>query len=508
MDDEIKRIDNGFFRSKRLFLVDGHSYLYRAFFATPHLSNSMGLPTNAVYAFINMIRKLIKSQKPDILAVAFDSKAPSFREEIFKEYKAHRPPMPDNLSIQIPYVKKIISAMGFAILEKEGYEADDIIGTMVKQLEDIDVQIWIITGDKDMMQLVSDRVFIYDTMKDVVIGIKEVKERFGIPPERIIDLLALTGDTSDNIPGVTGIGEKTAKELICEFGSLEDIYRNIDIIKKDAVKKKLINGKHSAFMSKALASIKTDCPIDINVIKEIRPEDINTLRTLYRELDFLSLLNELIPHKGDADNTHGAKNIEVLNPELIGMEVEIQGKTAPQLELQRISISDGAFIYQTRDKNEVQKIIEYGKSFAIHNLKPFIVLLKKDFQDLGSKVPLERKFFDTMLAAYLINPLKKGYKFPEVASEYLEDGGTGDVSKLPQLKEVLEKKMLDAGLAKLFSEIEMPLVEVLAEMEFYGVKVDRKILHELSRDFDKRINDIVKEIYSISGVEPFNLNSP
>ncbi|HPP07441.1 MAG TPA: DNA polymerase, partial [Syntrophorhabdaceae bacterium] len=274
------------------------------------------------------------------------------------------------------------------------------------------------------------------------------------------------------------------------------------------MKKKLINGKHSAFMSKALASIKTDCPIDINVIKEIRPEDINTLRTLYRELDFLSLLNELIPHKGDADNTHGAKNIEVLNPELIGMEVEIQGKTAPQLELQRISISDGAFIYQTRDKNEVQKIIEYGKSFAIHNLKPFIVLLKKDFQDLGSKVPLERKFFDTMLAAYLINPLKKGYKFPEVASEYLEDGGTGDVSKLPQLKEVLEKKMLDAGLAKLFSEIEMPLVEVLAEMEFYGVKVDRKILHELSRDFDKRINDIVKEIYSISGVEPFNLNSP
>lgn len=160
MDDEIKKINNSLSRSKKIFLVDGHSYLYRAFFATPHLSNSVGLPTNAIYAFINMIKKLIKSHSPDVLAVAFDSKAPSFREEIFKEYKAQRPPMPDNLSIQIPYVKKIISAMGFEVLEKEGYEADDIIGTIVKSLEGVDAQIWIITGDKDMMQLVTDRVFV------------------------------------------------------------------------------------------------------------------------------------------------------------------------------------------------------------------------------------------------------------------------------------------------------------------------------------------------------------
>ncbi|HOP84921.1 MAG TPA: DNA polymerase I [Syntrophorhabdaceae bacterium] len=509
MDDEIKKINNSLSRSKKIFLVDGHSYLYRAFFATPHLSNSVGLPTNAIYAFINMIKKLIKSHSPDVLAVAFDSKAPSFREEIFKEYKAQRPPMPDNLSIQIPYVKKIISAMGFEVLEKEGYEADDIIGTIVKSLEGVDAQIWIITGDKDMMQLVTDRVFLYDTMKNAVIGAKEVEERFGIPPCRMIDFLALTGDTSDNIPGVSGIGDITAKSLVNEFGSLENIYKNIDKIKRDSVKKKLINGKDSAFMSKALATIKTDCPVDFNIFNcEVKKEDTDALRVLYRELEFVTLLNELKPDKGDVKKIQKAEKLEVLNDNFLGIEVEIQGKTAPQFELAKISISDGLYIYNIQDKEKVPKIIEYGKSIAIHNLKPFIVLLKKDFQDFRLSMSFDQKFFDTMLAAYLINPLRKSYRFSEIADEYLGDGSQRGVSCLPELKEILKKKLLDLNLEELFSNIEMPLVEVLAEMEFYGVKVDRKILNELSRDFDKRINSIVKEIYSISGVEPFNINSP
>ncbi|HPU29348.1 MAG TPA: DNA polymerase I [Syntrophorhabdaceae bacterium] len=509
MDDEIKKINNSLSRSKKIFLVDGHSYLYRAFFATPHLSNSVGLPTNAIYAFINMIKKLIKSHSPDVLAVAFDSKAPSFREEIFKEYKAQRPPMPDNLSIQIPYVKKIISAMRFEVLEKEGYEADDIIGTIVKSLEGVDAQIWIITGDKDMMQLVTDRVFLYDTMKNAVIGAKEVEERFGIPPCRMIDFLALTGDTSDNIPGVSGIGDITAKSLVNEFGSLENIYKNIDKIKRDSVKKKLINGKDSAFMSKALATIKTDCPVDFNIFNcEVKKEDTDALRVLYRELEFVTLLNELKPDKGDVKKIQKAEKLEVLNDNFLGIEVEIQGKTAPQFELAKISISDGLYIYNIQDKEKVPKIIEYGKSIAIHNLKPFIVLLKKDFQDFRLSMSFDQKFFDTMLAAYLINPLRKSYRFSEIADEYLGDGSQRGVSCLPELKEILKKKLLDLNLEELFSNIEMPLVEVLAEMEFYGVKVDRKILNELSRDFDKRINSIVKEIYSISGVEPFNINSP
>src|SRR5512136_129061 len=187
---------------KRMFLVDGNSYLYRAFFATPHLSNSKGIPTNATYAFMNMIRKLQNEEKPDGLIIVFDSKAPSFREEISKAYKAQRPPMPGNLSAQIPYVKSVLEAMGLPILEKEGFEADDIIGTVTERLKGQDTEIVIVTSDKDMIQLVADKVVILDTMKGLSIGEKEVEEKFGIKPSLMIDYLALCGDTSDNIPGV------------------------------------------------------------------------------------------------------------------------------------------------------------------------------------------------------------------------------------------------------------------------------------------------------------------
>jgi DNA polymerase-1 len=199
---------------KRVFLVDGHSYLYRAFYATPHLSNSRGVPTNAIYAFVGMIRKLIASENPDNLIVVFDSRGPSFREEISREYKAQRPAMPDNLSLQVPFVKEVIDAMGLPVVEKEGFEADDIIATITEHLKTRDnVMTFIVTGDKDMMQLVGDRVRILDSMKNVVIGEAEVIEKFGVPPRNIVDYLSLCGDTSDNIPGVPGIGEKTAREI-------------------------------------------------------------------------------------------------------------------------------------------------------------------------------------------------------------------------------------------------------------------------------------------------------
>lgn len=508
MDDEIKKVNQEANHLKKVFLVDGHSYLYRAFFATPYLSNSAGLPTNAVYAFLNMIKKLIKTHRPHVLVVAFDSKAPSFREEIFKEYKAQRPAMPDNLSVQIPYAKKIIDAMGYTVIEKDGYEADDIIGTIVKNLEGVDVRIWIVTGDKDMMQLISEKVFIYDSMKNEVIGFKEVEEKFGIPPGRMIDFLALTGDASDNIPGVPGIGEKTARELIKEFGALENIYNNIDRIKKESVRKKLISGKESAFMSRALASIKTDCSFDFSLdLCEAKTENIDVLRELYRELEFGSFLNELKPDIKKTADIQNVHNLEVLNPDLLGIEVEISGKAAPQLEFQRITVSDGKYVYVSSEKNELTKIIEYGKNIAIHNLKPLLLLLKKEFGHLKG-VDFEDRFFDTMLAAYLVNPLKKSYKFSEVAEEFIDDNILKDTYCLPLLKDALDKKMEEMGVSWLFYNIEMPLIRVLAEMEFYGVKIDRKKLNELSRDFDRRINSIVKEIYSISGVETFNINSP
>ena len=233
-DNNEFRISNSELKTrKQIFLVDGNSYLYRAFYATPHLSNSRGIPTNAIYAFISMIKKLRNTENPDTLVIIFDSKEPSFREAISKEYKAQRPPMPGNLITQVPHVKSIVEAMGLPLLEKAGYEADDIIGTIVEHLKNHDdMETYIVTSDKDMMQLVSDTVVIYDSMKNQLVRGPEVLEKLGVKPALVSDYLALCGDTSDNIPGVPGIGEKTARELISLLGSMDDIYRNIDTIKK------------------------------------------------------------------------------------------------------------------------------------------------------------------------------------------------------------------------------------------------------------------------------------
>lgn len=201
----------------RLFLMDGSSYLYRAFYAIRHLSNSKGLPTNATYGFTQMLLRVLKEHRPDYLAIVFDSKAPTFRSEVYKEYKVNRPPMPESLAPQIPYIKKIIEGYRIATLEMEGYEADDLIGTVAKGLES-EVDVVIITGDKDILQLVSDRIVVYDTMKERRYGVEEVKERFGVRPEQVVEVMGLAGDPIDNIPGIPGIGEKTAIDLIKAFG--------------------------------------------------------------------------------------------------------------------------------------------------------------------------------------------------------------------------------------------------------------------------------------------------
>lgn len=491
---------------ERIFLVDGHSYLYRAFYATPHLSNSKGLPTNAIYAFLGMLKRLIKTHTPDVLAIAFDSRAPSFREEIFKEYKSQRPAMPDNLSIQIPYVKRIVQAMGFPILEQEGYEADDIIGTLVKMLENRPTLIHIVTSDKDMMQLVSDRVYIFDTMKNILIGAKEVEDRFGVTPSLIVDFLALCGDSSDNIPGVAGIGEKTARQLIQEFGPIEEIYKNIDRIKRLSVREKLLTGRDNAYMSKALATIRMDCPIDLGE-GLIRPgqEDTDGLREIYRELEFTTFYNEL---KGDPSRDKGDKVISLgeLNRKTIGIALEYRGRMPVDMDIERFHVSDGVGVYSSSIKDELFNIIDFADEIVIHNLKTFIGYLMSSGLPQGVKRYPVSRFFDTMLAAYLINPMRKDYSLTTISDEYLGHG-RATASCLPDLKKVMERKMEESGLIDLFYNIEMPLVEVLAEMEFYGVRVDRKMLNELSRDLDRRINAIVRDIYDLSG-GPFNINSP
>ena len=509
--------------SRRVFLVDGHSYLYRAFHATPYLSNSKGVPTNTVYAFINMLKKLQNEEKPDTLIVVFDSKGPSFREEISSQYKAQRPPMPDNLSAQIPYVKKTIQAMGFPVLEQEGFEADDIIGTVVEKFrKETETLLYIVTGDKDMIQLVSERVFVLDTMKNQLLGEKEAAEKFGVKPSLMADYLALCGDTSDNIPGVPGIGDKTARELIESLGSIETIYAHLDEVKRTSVKEKLLAGKDLASMSKQLATIRLDVPIDKDVEHLVQKEqDVNALRSIYRELEFTSLYREV---KSKGAEKRGAEEVGLsrLSTETVAIASSFHGKNSYDMHLDGFAAFDGAGVYFSQREDELLDVLSRANQVIAHNLKPLIALAERKSLESGSSSPspihpfTPSRFFDTMLASYLLNPLRKDYGIGAIAEEYLDaeippgdarHALTETVQYLFEMKDLLAEKMEGLELFDLFRNVEIPLVEVLAHMENTGVKVDRKILADLSRDFDKRLTAIMKEIYNLAG-EPFNINSP
>ncbi|MBA4391667.1 MAG: DNA polymerase I [Syntrophus sp. (in: bacteria)] len=518
---EPRTVNNGPNTRKRVFLVDGNSYLYRAFYATPHLSNSRGIPTNAIYAFISMIKKLRNNESPDTLVIIFDSKEPSFREAISKEYKAQRPPMPGNLITQVPYVKGIVEAMGLPLLEKAGYEADDIIGTIVEHLKNHDdMETYIVTSDKDMMQLISDKVLIYDSMKNQLIREPEVIEKLGVKPTFVIDYLALCGDTSDNIPGVPGIGEKTARELISLLGSMDNIYRNIDTIKKASVKEKLIIGKALGEMSKALATIKVDVPIDVSIeTLTAKNEDPQALRKIYRELELMSLYRE-IQGENNTKREWPKKELAQFHMKTVAILATFHGKNAGTFQLDAFAASDGEGLFFSQNEKDLFEIINGAEEIITHNLKPLLVVasnIRHGFEPATrNPQPATVRFFDTMLAAYLTNPMRKEHGIGSILEEHLDIALTlqGEQSTLTEcvpylfeLKDTLLLSMKSLELMNLFSNIEMPLIGVLAEMEQTGVKIDRKMLAELSRDFDKRLTGIVKEIYAFAG-DPFNINSP
>jgi DNA polymerase I len=496
---------------KRVFLVDGNSFVYRAFFATPYLSNSKGTPTNAIYAFISMLKKLLNDKKPDGLVVVWDSKVPSFRVQLSEDYKATRPPMPGNLVLQFPYVKAIVERMGIATLEKEGFEADDIIATLVNRLAGEDLEVTIVTSDKDIMQLVGGSVVILDSMKNVVMGPKEVAEKFGINPCLIPDFLALSGDTSDNIPGVPGIGDKTARELISTFGGLDEIYSRIDEIEKPSVRQKLIENRDKASLSKHLATLRLDVPLEISLDDmAIKNPDLSELRKVFRDLEFTSLYKEI-----KIEDETDAVYEEVSSPgELEGKHLsvitQIQGRCPYDVILNRFAASDGKKIFYSEEENRLFSVLASADRIAVHNLKPLFVAAAR------KGINLSPQFFDTMLAVYLLNPSRKEYAIEGILHEFLDVDINGQGERqtltrsalhLGQLEEVLQKLIEDKGLHDLFFNIEVPLVEVLAKMECHGVRVDRSGLAALSRDFDSRLNAIITKIYDIAG-ETFNINSP
>lgn len=290
---------------KKFIIVDGQAHIYKAFYAIKGLTNSKGFPTNAILGFTNMLLKILRQNNPDYVVIAFDSIGASVtRQKIYKDYKTNRPSMPKELSIQIPHIKKIVSAYNISQVEKEGYEADDIIATLVRCNKDNEIKIIIVTSDKDLMQLVDEKTVLYDYSKGKFYEVKDVIDKFGVAPQNIIDVLSLMGDSIDNIPGVYGIGEKTAVDLIRKFNSLENLYEHLDQVENTKIRQRLIQNKESAFISKQLLTMNAFVPVDFNLdTSEQKQPDIDKLAKIYEELEFKKFLKDIQKKKNNLQST-------------------------------------------------------------------------------------------------------------------------------------------------------------------------------------------------------------
>ncbi|MFH0888284.1 MAG: DNA polymerase I [Planctomycetota bacterium] len=546
-------------KDKKIFLIDGSSYIYRSFHAIRNLSSSKGLPTNAIYGFTTMLMKLLRETKPEYIVVVFDAPGPTFRKEMYHEYKANRPEMPDELKPQIAYIKEIVRTYNIPNEEKSGYEADDIIGSIAKKAEKDGFSVVVITGDKDLTQIVSDKITLWDTMKDKHIGPADVKERFGVTGDKVTDVFALMGDTSDNIPGVYGIGEKTAVELIKEFSSLENLLQNINRVKKDKLRESLTNPDNQklARLSKELSTIKCDLAF-IKEIASYRPGEPDTekLKKIFQELEFTKFIKGLPPVKNISyDDYHliiDENEFDNLIQELkktkeFAIDLETTSLDIISAEIVGISISfkEHQAFYIPLRHNYDGAPTQLPVNSVISKLKPILEdsayikigqNIKFDMQVLNqSGIKLANPIYDIMIASYLINPARRGHSLEEIAQEYLghqvvtykDVVGTGkkeitfdkvdvnrakdysaedaDVTFLASkiLLPRIEKERLD----KLYEKLEIPLIEVLALMETTGVKIDTELLGILSKEFQEKIERLKKAIYKFSGKE-FNIDSP
>ena len=494
--------------SKRLYLIDATAFCYRAFYALKGLSTSFGQPTNAIYGFINMLNKLLKEKKPEYLACCFDVSRDTFRTRKFAEYKIQRPPMPEGLSSQIPLIKQIIFAYGITMFEKKGFEADDIIATVVKTAKAKGLSTTIVSSDKDILQLVDEDTVVFSPHKDgdVTYDEERVVERFGVKPKEITDIIALMGDDADNIPGVPGIGEKTAGELIRNFGTLEKLLNNIDRIKQDKIKKALWDNIKQISLSKELAVLDKDVDIALDLDKlKIGEPDFKELFRLFKYLEFKRLLEGL---PIEEEKIQEEKLINIEDKELKSLlaaadELVLFGSSQEDL----VFYAD-KFFRAARVGENFKNILQDPKIKKVsHDLKRIKISLAKD------NVALEGLYFDTMLAAYLLNPSKPGYALADVAWDYLERSFAKSIDNqravdlIRQLKPKLEEELRKKSLFGLFRDVEMPLVEVLAEIELNGIKLDLRVLKELSQDIEKRLIKLIDDIYDLSGTQ-FNINSP
>ena len=543
--------------SKKLMIIDGNSLLHRAFYALPPLTNAEGIYTNGVYGFLTMFYKVTAEYKPDYLTVVFDKKGPTFRHKEYDEYKAGRIKTPSELSVQFPILKDVLDKLNIKRYELDGFEADDLAGTLVKLGEENGLEVIALTGDKDYLQLASDKTKILLTRKGItemdIYDYDKVLEDYELTPTQFIDLKGLMGDKSDNIPGVPSVGEKTGIKLLKQYDSIDGIYENICLV-KGKLKERLIEYRHQAFMSKRLATIITNIPLGIE-IEELKVKEPNDeeLYELYQKLGFKSFLNNIdsdVITENDnnkvkldyilVENMIDAKELfEKINKkqelviktvhedasfkgEVLGMAIKYNDEENYYVDLTKID--------QEEFFSEFREILENDEvKKTSHNIKEEIIVFRRYDIDLKGIV------FDTMIAQYLLDPSQGNYELDMLAKEYLKisisseedilgkgkkkksfsDLETVDVAdfyvdkvdSIYKMRFTMEKIIEEQDMTELLYDVELPLATVLADMEYRGFTVDKEQLEELGAEFDKKIETLTAEIYEYSEME-FNINSP
>lgn len=540
-------------KEKIIYLIDGNSYIYRAYHAVRHLSTSQGLATNATFGFTNMLLKLLSDRDPEYMAMAFDAKGPTFRHQMYDAYKANRPPMPEDLVVQIPYIKQVVEGMNIPALELSGYEADDIIGTLALAAAGKGFGVVMVTGDKDFKQLISSSVSMWDPMRDRTFDYASLKEDFGLEPSQWVDVMALAGDTSDNIPGVPGIGQKTAVQLIKAFGTMERLFLSLDKVTKKKLRENLTRFHDQAILSRRLVAINTKVPLSVKPSSfKLSPPDSRKLAELFKTLEFRKLQQRFPVQRGLSKKDYQAivddKALESLIHELekarcFAIDLETTAKDPMKASIVGISFahrpneavyiplghSTGRQLEPDKTLARLKPLLEDPRLTKIgQNIKYDWIVLKR------SGIELKGVIFDTMVASYLLNPTRRAHNLEMIAAEYLdhrmityeEVTGSGkhqvgfdqvpiqdavpyaceDADITLMASEVLGPKLHKNGVGRLFQEVEMPLIPVLLDMEMSGICVDRARLKSISKDFERQLHQIQERIYAIAG-EEFNIQS-
>ncbi len=539
-----------------LYLIDGSAYIYRAYHAVRGLSNSSGLPTNATFGFTRMLIKLIRDHNPEYMAMFFDAKGPTFRHEQYEAYKANRPPMPDDLVQQLPWIHRVTEAFNIPVFEIPGFEADDLIGTIAGLAESEGFQVVMVTGDKDFMQLVTDRCTIWDPMKDKVFDLDTIREMFSLAPREMIDVMGLSGDTADNIPGVPGIGRKTAVKLIQTFGSMDAVYEGIDTITAKKQKTNLIEFKAQALLSRRLVTIDRHVPVEFDAegLKTRMPND-DALTRLFAELGFRQLQHEYAQHGSSVERNYTVIMDEAGLDDLIrrlesadrfALDTETTSQDPMQARLVGLSFSlkPTEACYIPVGHNYLGAPAQLSLDVVKERLRP--VLANPAIEKIGQNIKydwvvlrrhgfdLTGVTFDTMLASYLIDPGKRAHGLDQIALDFLghknisyaDVAGKGktaitfdqvtvekaipyaceDADITLAAHDVFVPLLKKRGLTALMKQVEMPLLPVLMSMEMTGICVDRKRLNDLSQSFAGQLDLLQGQIHDLAG-EAFNINS-